>query len=214
MVKSSNYCLVQTFSLPNILSSFFSHVVALTFLFGVWQRQVFGWPIFTAWFLVGCLPTCSWDFALCLAATTIFVEIKFIPFCAQIDFFGLRASTLWKPESWYVLYHDGRLQDAFSKNISFDDPQNRGHFSCRKPVSHVGTSTVWCMMHSPHLKRPAVQSFRSNSNKLLSSLYLHVPSLLCCGKESLTRLSRFRLFWVFVLLADANTADRTLCKYL
>ena len=30
----------------------------------------------------------------------------------------------------------------FSKNISFDDPQNGGHFSCRKPVSHVGTSTV------------------------------------------------------------------------
>ena len=57
-------------------------------------------------------------------------------------FFGLRVSTLWEPESWYVLYHDGRLQDTFSKNISFDDPQNGGHFSCRKPVSHVGTSTV------------------------------------------------------------------------
>ena len=28
------------------------------------------------------------------------------------------------------------------KKISFDDPQNGGHFSCRKPVSHVGTSTV------------------------------------------------------------------------
>ena len=68
--------------------------------------------------------------------------LKFIAFCAQIDFFGLRASTLWEPESWYVLYHDGRLQDTFSKNISFDDPQNGGHFSCRKPVSHVGTSTV------------------------------------------------------------------------
>ena len=67
---------------------------------------------------------------------------KFIAFCAQIDFFGLRASTLWEPESWYVLYHDGRLQDTFSKNISFDDPQNGGHFSCRKPVSHVRTSTV------------------------------------------------------------------------
>ena len=68
--------------------------------------------------------------------------LKFIAFCAQIDSFGLRASTLWEPESWYVLYHDGRLQDTFSKNISFDDPQNGGHFSCRKPVSHVGTSTV------------------------------------------------------------------------
>ena len=68
--------------------------------------------------------------------------LKFIAFCAQIDFFGLRASTLWEPESWYVLYHDGRLQDTFSKNISFDDPQNGGHFSCRKPVSHVRTSTV------------------------------------------------------------------------
>ena len=67
---------------------------------------------------------------------------KIYCFCAQIDFFGLRASTLWEPESWYVLYHDGRLQDTFSKNISFDDPQNGGHFSCRKPVSHVGTSTV------------------------------------------------------------------------
>ena len=28
------------------------------------------------------------------------------------------------------------------KNISFDDSQNGGYFSCRKPVSHVGTSTV------------------------------------------------------------------------
>ena len=28
------------------------------------------------------------------------------------------------------------------KKVSFDDPQNGGHFSCRKPVSHVGTSTV------------------------------------------------------------------------
>ena len=27
------------------------------------------------------------------------------------------------------------------KKVSFDDPQNGGHFSCRKPVSHVGTST-------------------------------------------------------------------------
>ena len=98
---------------------------------------------FLPWFLVGCLPTCTWDLTLCLAATTIFVGIlKFIAFCAQINFFGLRASKLWEPESWYVLYHDGRLQDTFSKNISFDDPQNGGHFSCRKPVSHVGTSTV------------------------------------------------------------------------
>ena len=24
------------------------------------------------------------------------------------------------------------------KKVSFDDPQNGGHFSCRKPVSHVG----------------------------------------------------------------------------
>ena len=28
------------------------------------------------------------------------------------------------------------------KKVSFDDPQNGGHFSCGKPVSHVGTSTV------------------------------------------------------------------------
>ena len=28
------------------------------------------------------------------------------------------------------------------KKVSFDDPQNGGHFSCRKPVSHVGTSTT------------------------------------------------------------------------
>ena len=28
------------------------------------------------------------------------------------------------------------------KKVSFDDSQKRGHFSCRKPVSHVGTSTV------------------------------------------------------------------------
>ena len=169
MVKSSNCCLVQTFSLPNILSSFFwmkfANLVAVSSIqrtqtggllsllsffpcrgpyISFWSlvSQVFGWPIFTAWFLVGCLPTCSWDLTLCLAATTIFVGIlKFIAFCAQIDFFGLRASTLWEPESWYVLYHDGRLQDTFSKNISFDDPQKGGHFSCRKPVSHVGTST-------------------------------------------------------------------------
>ena len=170
MVKSSNCCLVQTFSLPNILSSFFlneirkfsgrlkhsedsdwwSTLFAVFFLcrgpyISFWSlvRPGLRLTIFTAWFLVGCLPICSWDLTLCLAATTIFVGIlKFIAFCAQIDFCGLRASTLWEPESWYVLYHDGRLQDTFSKNISFDDPQNRGHFSCRKPVSHVGTSTV------------------------------------------------------------------------
>ena len=34
------------------------------------------------------------------------------------------------------------IEDTFSKNIRVDDPQNGGHFSCRKPVSHVGTSTV------------------------------------------------------------------------
>ena len=28
------------------------------------------------------------------------------------------------------------------KKVSFDDLPKRGHFSCRKPVSHVGTSTV------------------------------------------------------------------------
>ena len=28
------------------------------------------------------------------------------------------------------------------KKVSFDDSQNGGHFSCRKPVSHVETSTV------------------------------------------------------------------------
>ena len=43
-----------------------------------------------------------------------------------------------------------------------------------------------------------VQSFQGNNNKLLSTHYLHVPSLLCCGKESLSRLSRFRVFLVFV----------------
>ena len=36
------------------------------------------------------------------------------------------------------------MQDAIFcfKNISFDDPQNGGHFSCGKPVPHLGTSTV------------------------------------------------------------------------
>ena len=44
-----------------------------------------------------------------------------------------------------LLHHHGRLmQDAIFcfKNISFDDPQNGGHFSCGKPVPHLGTSTV------------------------------------------------------------------------
>ena len=36
------------------------------------------------------------------------------------------------------------MQDAIFcfKNISFDDPQNGGHFSCGKPVPHLGTSTA------------------------------------------------------------------------
>ena len=36
------------------------------------------------------------------------------------------------------------MQDAgfCSKNISFDDPPKRGHFSCGKLVPHLRTSTV------------------------------------------------------------------------
>ena len=90
--------------------------------------------------------------------------LKFIAFCAQIDFLGLRASTLWEPESWHVLYHDGRLQDSFSKNISFDDFQNGGHFSCRKPVSHVGTSTC-------------IRFWGSNPSCLCAT---HVAIKICC----------------------------------
>ena len=67
--------------------------------------------------------------------------------------------------------------------------------------------TLFCWMDLVSLMHDAftspqgpavVQSFQGNNNKLLSTHYLHVPSLLCCGKESLSRLSRFRVFLVFV----------------
>ena len=70
--------------------------------------------------------------------------LKFIAFCAHIVFFGLRASNhceSQRADTFCITMVDYKIH--FQKiSASFDDPQNGGHFSCRKPVSHVGTSTV------------------------------------------------------------------------
>ena len=95
-------------------------------------------------------------------------------------------------------------QDMFLRSSLFDD------------------FTLFCWMDLVNLMHDAftspqgpavVQSFQGNNNKLLSTHYLHVPSLLCCEKSRCHVCRGFVCFW-FLLLADANNADRTLCKYL
>ena len=84
--------------------------------------------------------------ALCLAATTMFEiyeNIRIYCFCAQIELiFSLELRHCEGQRVNTFLHHHGGLQDAFSKNISFGDPQKGSHFSCGKLVSHEGTSTV------------------------------------------------------------------------
>ena len=65
-----------------------------------------------------------------------------------------------------------------------------------------------CMIHLS--RKPAVvQSFLRN-NKLHQHTY---PA--CCGvKRVADTFVEVSLVFGFLLLADANTADRTLCKYL
>ena len=62
------------------------------------------------------------------------------------------------------------------------------------------------------LKRPAVQ--RASKVITSHSYTAYVPSsVLCCEKSRCHVCRGFVCFW-FLLLADANNADRTLCKYL
>ena len=60
------------------------------------------------------------------------------------------------------------------------------------------------------LKRPAVQ----RASKWITSHTTFVPSLLVVKRVASTFVEVSVFFWVLCLLADANTADRTLCKYL
>ena len=86
-------------------------------------------------------------------------------FARRWIFFGLRASTLWEPESWHVLYHDGRLQDSFSKNISFDDFQKTG------VIFHVRKTGVACRdLH-------CIRFWGSNPSCLCAT---HVAIKICC----------------------------------
>ena len=63
-----------------------------------------------------------------------------------------------------------------------------------------------------HISRePAtVQSFLRDNK----SHYLHVPSLLVVKRVASTFVEVSCVLGFLVLLADANNADRTLCKYL
>ena len=74
------------------------------------------------------------------------------------------------------------LNEAIWQKVSFDDPQNGGHFSCRKPVSHVGTSTV------------------SGSEALIHLAYVqpYVQSKFVVILEGLTR-------WNWIVLKDATS---------
>ena len=72
----------------------------------------------------------------------------------------------------------------------------------------VGEFIAW--MHVSLLKKPAVvQSFLRN-NKLHNIRTF----LVGCEKSRFHVCRGFRVFGILCLLADANTADRTLCKYL
>ena len=67
-------------------------------------------------------------------------------------------------------------------------------------------------MNACYLSRGSatVQSFLRNNK-----LHQHTSILLCCGvkRVAVTFVEVSCVFW-FLLLADANNADRTLCKYL
>ena len=62
-----------------------------------------------------------------------------------------------------------------------------------------------------HISRePAIVQSFLRDNK---SQYLHVSSVLVVKRVAVTFVEVSLCFW-FLLLADANNADRTLCKYL
>ena len=62
-----------------------------------------------------------------------------------------------------------------------------------------------------HISRePAIVQSFLRDNK---SQYLHVSSVLVVKRVAVTFVEVSVCFW-FLLLADANNADRTLCKYL
>ena len=62
-----------------------------------------------------------------------------------------------------------------------------------------------------HISRePAIVQSFLRDNK---SQYLHVSSVLVVKRVAVTFVEVSLCFW-FLLLADANSADRTLCKYL
>ena len=69
--------------------------------------------------------------------------LKFIAFCAQIDFFlglELQHCESQRADTFCITMVDYKIH--FQKISALTTPKTGGHFSCRKPVSHVGTSTV------------------------------------------------------------------------
>ena len=75
-------------------------------------------------------------------------------------------------------------------------------------VCEIAEFNAWMHLFASQ-ETSSAESFQGDNK----SHYLHVPSLLCCEKSRCHVCRGFVCFW-FLLLADANNADRTLCKYL
>ena len=78
-------------------------------------------------------------------------------------------------------------------------------------LENVWWCRIWCMNAFIHISRePAIVQSFLRDNK---SQYLHVSSVLVVKRVAVTFVE-VSLCFGFLLLADANNADRTLCKYL
>ena len=112
--------------------------------------------------------------------------LKFIAFCAQIDFFGLRASTLWEPESWYVCITMVDYKIHFQKCQLWRSPKRRS-FSCRK------TGVACRDLHS-------IRFWGSNPSCLCAT---HVAIKICCY------FGRFDQVEDWIVLKDAISWEMT-----
>ena len=170
VVKSSNCCLVQTFSLPNILSSFYWMKFAnLVVVSSIQRTQTGGLLSLLSFFPCRGLYISFWSLVRpCLRLTDFYCLIlsrllanmqlrldtlssSHNYFCGntKIDCF-LRAD--WFFWAWRFQHVRARELIRFVSRWSITRyifkkyqlwrPPKRGSFSCRKPVSHVGTSTV------------------------------------------------------------------------
>ena len=88
--------------------------------------RVFGWIVF----ILGRLLASMWRrFDILPSSHNHFLKfvgiLKLIVFACRLNlFFSLQLQHCESQRADTFLHHHGRLQDAFSKNISFDDPQN------------------------------------------------------------------------------------------